>query len=947
MPLLSTIFGETTRKNRTMMRAVPRVLIAVCAFLSFWLVRPAYGQVINPPQEFDEYLVSFETSSTPITVFLDALIVHPDRTESLISSAVQNSIIGRFPSSTDYDQISEHARKGNRAALSAVLIKGGYFAEGETTTAKLSSASPTPPSTTGGGTGLILAGAGAAVAGGALLYLNQRSGGGSSDPGQTNPGNGDGGSSVDADGDGTVAGLDPDDGNACNPNPNANGCVGVDTDNDGYFSNHPTNSGTYDPNDSDPCAPNTQAAGCDSNGPPDMGANPRNISVGAQGPLINRTTLQNSAEYTGAGLQDIAPTYVPTPFTLAVKADYALANGWTGEGVKIAFFDDEIDGTHIEFSNFEDGGGTVDCSGCSNYFTHGTHVAGVAAADYGDGGMTGIAPDATVYGVTLFDDFGNGTIVLDDYEALVNQAVADDVRIFNNSWGGSLDNMIGLNDTAAVWEAAQDAGAVFIWARGNDHLTDPDGSDYALVPVDYPELADQWVTVTNVVESIPGNGDWVISNIDGGTTINGTFYQADANECGAAAQWCISAPGTFVYSSVRDHPDPNDPSTNTDANGADYTYGSGTSVSAPVVSGAFAVLFQAFPYLETSTLVDLIFHTADDLGDAGVDEVYGHGLLNLEEALKFQGNIPVIASTSSVSGGGLDATASGIETSNSDVAEGFAAAMNGIVVLDDFGRAYQLNTDLFIQETNEIETQSSTETGTGSTLGHIDLASRRATLGDSTHLSAHFRAVTQGLFFSAALGNATEVTAGFGLDGQYGAAIARNVSRTRFEAGAVYDQKEGRLPTLQTSGAFAAGSSALTGYVRASTDQRLSRTVSAGGSAEIGLTRPLGRVDQSLLLRAGPILTGALSAHLTRHFDDKSLTGTVSLPVSILSGEITYLVPTGRTIDDGIEQEERTWSLQSLADSTLGLAYDWGGGSVGVSATLDFGNVKGSISVNF
>ena len=123
-----------------MMRAVPRVLIAVCAFLSFWLVRPAYGQVINPPQEFDQYLVSFETSSTPITVFLDALIVHPDRTESLISSAVQNSIIGRFPSSTDYDQISEHARKGNRAALSAVLIKGGYFDEGETTTAKLSSA---------------------------------------------------------------------------------------------------------------------------------------------------------------------------------------------------------------------------------------------------------------------------------------------------------------------------------------------------------------------------------------------------------------------------------------------------------------------------------------------------------------------------------------------------------------------------------------------------------------------------------------------------------------------------------------------------------------------------------------------------------------------------------------------------------------------------------------
>ena len=58
-------------------------------------------------------------------------------------------------------------------------------------------------------------------------------------------------------------------------------------------------------------------------------------------------------------------------------------------------------------------------------------------------------------------------------------------------------------------------------------------------------------------------------------------------------------------------------------------------MAAPVVSGAFAVLFQAFPYLETDVLVDLVFATATDLGE-GVDEVYGHGMLNLEEAMTFK-----------------------------------------------------------------------------------------------------------------------------------------------------------------------------------------------------------------------------------------------------------------------------------------------------------------------
>ena len=110
-----------------------------------------------------------------------------------------------------------------------------------------------------------------------------------------------------------------------------------------------------------------------------------------QGQLLDREEIRNSEEYQAGG------------FALPVNADYALANGWTGKGVKIAFFDDLIDIYHKEFEYAE---GDATCNNCTYYFTHGTHVAGIAAADYGDGGMTGIAPDATVYSVPIFDQYG-------------------------------------------------------------------------------------------------------------------------------------------------------------------------------------------------------------------------------------------------------------------------------------------------------------------------------------------------------------------------------------------------------------------------------------------------------------------------------------------------------------------------------------------------------------
>jgi len=55
----------------------------------------------------------------------------------------------------------------------------------------------------------------------------------------------------------------------------------------------------------------------------------------------------------------------------------------------------------------------------------------------------------------------------------------------------------------------------------------------------------------------------------------------------------------------------------------------GTSFAAPRVSGKMAITSQKFPNLDAEQLVNLAKHTATDLGVTGVDQIYGHGKINL------------------------------------------------------------------------------------------------------------------------------------------------------------------------------------------------------------------------------------------------------------------------------------------------------------------------------
>lgn len=64
---------------------------------------------------------------------------------------------------------------------------------------------------------------------------------------------------------------------------------------------------------------------------------------------------------------------------------------------------------------------------------------------------------------------------------------------------------------------------------------------------------------------------------------------------------------------------------------ADFT---GTSMAAPHAIGALGLLLERFPYLTGTQVRDILLTTARDLGDPGVDDIYGWGLIDLRNAIE-------------------------------------------------------------------------------------------------------------------------------------------------------------------------------------------------------------------------------------------------------------------------------------------------------------------------
>lgn len=313
----------------------------------------------------------------------------------------------------------------------------------------------------------------------------------------------------------------------------------------------------------------------------------------------------------------------PVDAQLAITNAYAAHDqGYDGAGVTIGFVDSGIMRNHPALA------GRVarelvyvDAShnnlGVDDVIGHGTMVAEIAAGVPVGKFAGGIAPGATLVAARVIDDDApddNGStpaaVVTPGDAVPLGQVAADlvaaGVQVMNNSWGG-ITWSSDATATTQGFRAAYDPfvntwGGLVVFAAGNGSQANP--STIAALPTLAPELEKGWLAVVAVDSNNPGQ------------------LASYSNKCGSAADFCLAAPGNVVVSGKDDT-----------ATSLSYYIADGTSLAAPQVSGAAALVWQAYPYFSNDLVRQTLLGTADDIGAPGVDPVFGYGELDVGRAV--------------------------------------------------------------------------------------------------------------------------------------------------------------------------------------------------------------------------------------------------------------------------------------------------------------------------
>jgi serine protease len=213
---------------------------------------------------------------------------------------------------------------------------------------------------------------------------------------------------------------------------------------------------------------------------------------------------------------------------------------------------------------------------------HGTHVAGIIAAekDNGIGGM-GVNPNAKILAIDVF----NGAPFASDYVIAegILYAVENGAQVINMSLGSELPSPI-IEDAV---NQALEAGVVVVAAAGNS------GANLKEYPAGFKGVIS--VGATNEKKQL-----------------------ADFSTFGPSVD--IVAPGENIYSTAY-------------TGKSTFSELDGTSMASPVVAGVVSLLLSKNPDLTPYQVEQLLEQTATDLGEEGYDIKYGHGLVNPVGAL--------------------------------------------------------------------------------------------------------------------------------------------------------------------------------------------------------------------------------------------------------------------------------------------------------------------------
>jgi len=281
------------------------------------------------------------------------------------------------------------------------------------------------------------------------------------------------------------------------------------------------------------------------------------------------------------------------------NVDLAHAEGFTGNGVKIGMFDTAmVEGTDTwpalagKIAMYR--GEVVPFDWEKE---HGNQVAATLMGSPVGSFKGGVAPGANLY-------WWSGQL----HDVGLNTFLSEGVRLFNYSMGSRYNpNNRDYSDAARHFEGLIARDALVINGAGNDGDSEPDNLGH--LPRYYSEFYSHQIVATGVL-------------IDD----KGSPVRAEGlNQCGSAAQWCIAAPGTVGVP----------PAPGTDGRGErdGLLSTGGTSHSTPIITGTAALVWEAYSWMSASNVQQTVLTTATDIGEPGVDPIYGWGLVDARKAI--------------------------------------------------------------------------------------------------------------------------------------------------------------------------------------------------------------------------------------------------------------------------------------------------------------------------
>lgn len=319
--------------------------------------------------------------------------------------------------------------------------------------------------------------------------------------------------------------------------------------------------------------------------------------------IINALSVTGTEEALAALAADplvasLSPDAVPIapvtePNLIALDAPPVWDAGVRGQGVVVANLDTGVDvthpslaaqfrgGAHSWFDAFAQHPTPVDLNG------HGTWTMGVMV-----GADVGVAPGAQWIAAKVFNDQGatTATAIHRAFQWLLDpdgDPTTDDAPdVVNNSWAWSVPGC--FREFEADLRALRAAGIVVVFAAGNLGPSTATSTS----PANYPDTFSV---------GAPDTG----SSSRGPSACDGNVYPD------------VVAPGQGINT--------------TDLSGG-YASVSGTSLSAPHVSGTFALLKSAFPAASVDDLEAAVQLSAVDLGLPGPDDEFGAGQVDARAA---------------------------------------------------------------------------------------------------------------------------------------------------------------------------------------------------------------------------------------------------------------------------------------------------------------------------